>query len=180
MLHKKYDEATDTRNGLHKDYRKDWRTDEQFANDIAKAHVIEKDIIEAYAEHLRITLNKEVIVEDNGVDNSGKVLDLKSVNSKADYKVNGVLVEVKYNKNMMDDFRFKKDQLDSYLRQGAYVLWVNGWETEEPEFALLSPFKLKEIKKTRRPFPYKYWGYKMCYELRRHSFKWNKFEGLNT
>lgn len=179
VLHKN-DEITDTSNGLHNDYRKDWRTDEQFESDIKKAHKIEKDIIEAYAEHLRITLNKEVIVEDNGVDNSGEMLALKDVTSKADYKVNGALVEVKFNKNMMNDFRFKKGQLNSYLKQGAFILWVNGWETKEPEFALLSPFKLKDIKNTRKAFPYKYWGYKMCYELRRHSFTWNTFEKVNT
>src|SRR5690606_3062755 len=116
---------------------KDWRTDKQFEEDIKKAHKVEHDIIEAFAEHLRLTYKREFIVEDNGVDNSGKVLDLKNVNTDADYKINGVLVEVKFNNRMMDEFRFKKSQLDSYLKQGAYVLWVNGWDTEEPVWILL-------------------------------------------
>jgi hypothetical protein len=179
MSKDKYEEMVkdNDKKGLHEDYRKDWRSDKQFEDDIKKAHVIEKDIIEAYATHLRITTGKEIVVEDNGVDNTGKVLEFSKVDTRADYRVNGILVEVKFNNNMMEDFRFKKSQLDSYIKQGAYVLWVNGWRTEQPEFTLLSPEKMKELKQTRRAFPYAYWGYKMCYELRRHSFKWQKFQG---
>jgi hypothetical protein len=176
----KFDEKVDTSKGIHSDYRKDWRTDEQFEADIAKAHKVEKDIIEAYAEHLRLTYNREFIVEDNGIDNSGKVLDFKDVDTRADYKINGVLVEVKYNKHMMDEFRFKKSQLDSYIKQGAYVLWVNGWETENPVWTLMDTESLKDIKRTRRAFQYKYWGYKLCYNIREYSYEWRKFKGLHT
>jgi hypothetical protein len=178
MSREKFDEMVKDKDkkDLHEDYRKDWRSDKQFEDDIKKAHEIEKDIIEAYAEHLRVTTGREIVVENNGVDNTGKVLEFSKVDTRADYRVNGVLIEVKFNNNMMEDFRFKKSQLNSYIKQGAYVLWVNGWKTEKPEFVLLSPDKMREIKQTRKAFPYAYWGYKMCYELRRHSFKWQTFK----
>lgn len=160
---------------LHTDYRKDWRNDEEFAKDILESHVIEKQIIHMYAKHLELTLNKSVTIKDNGTDNTGKVVD--SANTNADYLVNDIPVEVKFNNDMDDEFRFKKDQLNSYVKQGAYVLWVNGWaeKDREPVFTLISPTKMKEIASTRRAKPFQTWGYKMCYELRSYMFKWKKF-----
>jgi hypothetical protein len=180
MTKTKFDDKVNKENGLHKDYRKDWRTDEQFEADIKKAHKVEHDIIEAFAKHLELTYNRKFVVEDNGIDNSGKVLDLKDVDTRADYKINGVLVEVKFNNNMMDEFRFKKSQLNSYLKQGAYVLWVNGWETDSPVWTLLDSDDLKEIKRTRQPFPYAYWGHKLCYNLKSYSFTWKRFKGVHN
>jgi len=160
---------------LHNDYRKDWRNDDEFAKDIEESHKIERIIIDAYAEHLRIKHGLEVIIEDNGTDNSGAVVD--SANTNADFKINGKPIEVKYNNSMDYEFRFKKDQLLSYLKQDACVLWVNGWLTDSPEFTVLKPSKLQEIKETRVSKPFKTWGYKRCYTLRQYLFKWYKFEG---
>lgn len=39
--------------------------------------------------------------------------------------------------------------------------------------------KDKDKLSTLRLLPYKYWGYKMCYNLKSFSFKWNKFRGLH-
>lgn len=179
MTKTKYDNKVDKKNGLHNDYRKDWRTDDQFADDIKKAHKVEKDIIEAFAEHLRIKYKKEFIVEDNGIDNTGEAIDFKNVNTDADYKINGILVEVKFNNNKMDEFRFKKSQLNSYLKQEAYVLWVNGWQTDNPVWTLLEEEDLRDIKRTRKAFPYEYWGYKLCYNIKAYTYEWNKFESLH-
>lgn len=164
---------------LHQDYRKDWRTDEEFQADIKKAHKIESDIMDAFVRHLELTYpDSKFVVEDNGIDNSGEVLDLKDVDMRADYKVNGKLLEIKYNNNHMDEFRFKKSQLESYIEQNATVLWVNGWDKEEPVWTLMNVKDLKEIKKTRQPFKYKYWGFKLCYNIKAYNYEWSTFKGL--
>lgn len=160
---------------LHTEYRKDWRTDEEYANDILKGHIAEKQIIEKYANHLRLKYDIEVTIEDNGVDNSGQVIDESKVTTKADYMLNGTLIEVKFINNDATEFRFKKDQIKSYIKQGATILLVNGWQTDNPTFAVIKPDRLKEITKTHRAKPFKTWGYKMCYFLKSYSFKWNKF-----
>lgn len=157
---------------LHTEYRKDWRNDEEYAKDIADGHKAEKVIIEAYAEHLRKRYGIEVIVEDNGVDNSGKVIDNSLVNSDADYILNGKLIEVKFINNMASEFRIKKDQLHSYVRQDAVVLFVNGYNTDTPKFTLIKPDRLVELSKTRRAKPFRPWGNKMCYFLNTNIFNW--------
>jgi len=163
---------------LHSEYRKDWRTDEEYANDIAYGHKVEKDIIEAYAKHLRNKYNMEVVVEDNGVDNSGEVIDADKVSTDADFRLNGILVEVKFMNNMCNEFRFKESQLHSYLKQGAVVLFVNGWTTDNPEFTVMKSDKLNWIKDGFKAKPFKSWGYKHCYFLKKYHFQWHKFEKL--
>lgn len=160
---------------LHKEYRKDWRTDEEFEKDILVGHQTEKDIIEKYANHLRLKYNMEVVVEDNGVDNSGKVIDESKVSSKADYLVNGSLIEVKFINNKANEFRFKKDQLKSYIKQDAIVLFVNGYKTDNPTFTLMRPDKLEKIARSNTAKPFAPWGHKLCYYLKAYSFEWHEF-----
>lgn len=162
---------------LHTEYRKDWRDDEQYAKDIKDGHIAERKIIHKYAEHLRKKYDIEVTIEDNGVDNSGEVIDESKVTSKADYILNGKLIEVKFINNKSTEFRFKKDQVKSYINQNATVLLVNGWQTDSPTFTIVKPDRLEEITKTHRAKPFKTWGYKLCYFLRSYSFKWYNFEG---
>jgi hypothetical protein len=162
---------------LHNEYRKDWRTDDEFAKDILEGHKAEREIIEKYANHLRKKYNIEVTIEDNGTDNSGKVVEESQVNTKADYILNGTLIEVKFINNQATEFRFKKDQIKSYIKQGATILLVNGWKTDNPTFTIIKPDKLQEITRTNMAKPFKTWGYKLCYFLRSYAFKWYKFEG---
>ncbi|ACV61746.1 hypothetical protein Dtox_0841 [Desulfofarcimen acetoxidans DSM 771] len=64
-------------------------------------------------------------------------MSLSKVNTKADFLVNGKPVEVKLNKHYLKIFHFKVDQLNSYLKQEAVVLWVNGYKTDNPVFTVI-------------------------------------------
>lgn len=161
---------------LNTEYRKDWRNDKEFENDILLGHKAEKDIINSFANYLREVEGMKVIVEDNGVDNSGAFVAEDKVSTDADFLVNGQLIEVKFMNNLCKEFRFKKDQLRSYIKQDATVLFVNGWQTDEPVFTLMSPEKMKDISETRIARPFQPWGFKPCYFLKAFTFKWTKFE----
>lgn len=160
---------------LHKEYRKDWRSDEEYAEDIKKGHITERQIVHTYAEHVRLKYKSKLIIEDNGVNNNGEVIEESEVNTKADYKINGFLVEVKFINDKTDMFRLKKSQVLSYIKQNATILMVNGWETDHPQFTMITPERLKEIVKTRRAKPFKTWGYKKCYFLKTYLFNWTEF-----
>jgi hypothetical protein len=157
---------------LHTEHRKDWRTDEQFARDIKVGNDTEREIIERFATHLRRTYDCPVKIEDNGVDNTGRPLRQSEVTTSADFKVNGMLVEVKFINPLSQNFRFKSGHLDSCIRQGAIVLFVNGWQTPRPEFVLMDDKQLRKIRETVVPREYEPWGYKLCYFLTRDMFKW--------
>lgn len=165
---------------MNKEWRKDWRTDEEFAKDILDGHKAERDIIERYRLILEQQLGRSVTVENNGVDNSGKPLPLKDVNTKADFIVDGKLLEVKFIKRLDSEFRFKVGHLNSYIKQGAPVLLVNGWETQNPVYTIMTPEILQKIKDTRTPQPFYTWGNKLCYFLRMEDFVWDSFKYNKT
>jgi len=158
-------------------YRMDGRTVEQFAEDIAQGTRKERLIISWYVRHYEIKYGITLDVEDNGCDNSGKLLGRKQVNTDADFKLNGRPVEVKFNNKRLLRYHFKADQLSSYLKQGASVIWVNGYQTDSPVFTVLKPPELTKIKETKIPVAFLPWGGKMCYELDAHDFRWLRFEG---
>jgi methionine aminopeptidase len=160
---------------LHDDHRKDWRNDEQFARDILTGHKVERSIIEKYANYLETVYGIDITIKDNGVDNTGEVIDSSQVSADADYMLNDKLIEVKYINKKAEEFRLKESQVKSYIRQEAYLLFVNGWETDEPRFTLLDTAKLNEITRTVRPKPYEGWGYKKCYLLKSGCFDWYSF-----
>lgn len=115
-------------------------------------------------------------MEDNGCDNSGRLLSDREVNSWADFRVDGKPVEVKFNNNHLSKFHFKVDQLESYLKQGASVLWVNGYTTGKPVFTVLETVDLERIKRTQTPVAFLPWGGKLCYEITAAEFRWTTFE----
>lgn len=158
-------------------YRMDNRTVEQFAKAIEQGSQIERDIIERYVQQLKRNWGIELTVEDNGCDNSGKLLNYQQVNTKADFLINGEPVEVKFNNSNMIKFRFKAEQLESYLKQGATVLWVNGYHTKKPTYTLLEPDNLEWIKRECSLIPFIPWGGKFCYELCSEDFEWAELEG---
>jgi hypothetical protein len=161
---------------LNQEIRKDWRTNEEFARDIFEGHRIEREIIDAFARYLKRMTGVSVQIEDNGIDNTGRPLQQREVTLDPDFKLNGKLVEVKFIKPMAHNFRFKASHLDSYIKQNARVLLVNGWETPLPLFTILDPEKLKTIRRIKTAVPYEPWGFKLCYFLNRDMFKWARLQ----
>lgn len=161
---------------MNSDYRKDWRTDEQFARDILDGVKAEREIVDQYATHLLVKYGMASEIIDNGTDNSGKVVDSKLATMDADFIMNGVPLEVKYINDHVQEFRFKADQARAYVKQQALVLLVNGWRTDQPEFAVIQWQELQKLMKTRNPKPFEPWGYKLCYFLKKYHFSWHFFE----
>ena len=159
--------------GVELDYRMDVRTKEQFEKDIAVGTAIEHDIIQKYKRYFEAIYHRELVVVDNGCDNSGGYLQDSQVTTKADFSLNGKLVEVKFNKHTMSVFRVKKSQLESYIRQGAIMLWVNGNGTATPTFTLLKVSQMEAIIKDKVPFEFATWGNKLCYQIYASEFVWS-------
>jgi hypothetical protein len=153
-------------------YRMDNRSVEKFAKDIEAGTKAEREIIAMYVRYYKLKYGVTLDVIDNGCDNGGQLLGREMVNTKADYILSGQPVEVKFCNNQLTRFRFKKDQLDSYLRQGAVILWVNGYTTGKPTFTILKHRDLMRIKETKSPIAFLPWGGKLCYELDADELVW--------
>lgn len=154
-------------------HRMDNRTLEEFEQDIKKAVRIEREIIERYAKWVKKNYGREIVVEDNGCDNTGRLLE--KADASADFTINSIPVEVKFNNNHLEVFHIKTYQLKSYIEQNAYILWVNGYTTNNPVFTIVSPRQLKQITKTCKVVRFKSWGGKPCYRISASMFKWLPF-----
>ncbi|WP_328597295.1 hypothetical protein [Heliobacterium mobile] len=153
-------------------YRMDDRDIKDFARDIEHGSRVEREIIELYVDYWQRKTGEVLSIQNNGCDNSGRLLLGANVNLKADYLLNGRPVEVKFNNSNLSTFRFKSDQLNSYMKQGASVIWVNGWQTSIPVFTVLKPKHLRLIKESKTPLPFIFWGSKLCYELSASDYTW--------
>lgn len=156
-------------------YRRDNRSVKQFKKDIAEGTATEAEIIRMYIEYFEEKYGLYVDVQNNGCDNSGKYLREDQINAGADFKLNGRLVEVKFNNEKLDYFHFKQSQLESYLKQGAVVLWVNGWDTKRPRFTVLRKKHLLDIKRRGKLVTFDGWGGKKCYRLYTEDYNWYSF-----
>lgn len=160
---------------IYKPDRYDVRTEAEFKQDIKAGHEIERDIIQTFASIIKKKTGKEAVIVDNGVDNTGDFLYQDKVTMDADYIVNGVLIEVKFIKPQVSSFHFKVAQLDSYIKQGAGVLFVNGYDTYTPTYTVMTPKQLKVIKEKVKPVQCDLWGGKLAYKLQVHWFDWENF-----
>jgi len=156
-------------------YREDRRSRKQFKQDIKEGTKTESEIIHMYVEYFEEQYGLLVNVTDNGCDNSGKYIPADQVKATADYLLNGRPVEVKFNKEKLPYFHFKKQQLKTYLDQGAVVLWVNGWDTKRPRFTIFKRRHLLNIQKQAEIVSLKTWGGKKCYRLYADDYNWHAF-----
>lgn len=152
-------------------YRRDNRSVEEFEKHMIDCSSTEKEIINLYAEYLKQKHGIEATIKNNGVDNSGKLIKGR-VTSDADFLVNGKLIEVKFNRKMSKFFHLKESQVNSYLKQKADILFVNGWETPEPVFAILGKHDLLFLQQGCEPFPFFIWGNKTVYRLYSKDYNW--------
>ena len=146
-------------------YRKDNRTDEQFKKDILDHSVAEKEsskIIKSYFEEV---LDMRVLIEDNGIDNSGEIIKKKKISSTADYLfvfANGQkrLLEIKNHSEKYDFLTLKKNQLEKYIKEDATVVIFR-----ENYMLLIPSDTLQIIKETYTPKIYGCYGGKEGYRL---------------
>lgn len=153
-------------------YRIDHRSIDQFVEDIKIGHEKERNIMNAYKQYVYENYGIKLDVKPNGVDNSGRFIYGK-VNTQADYLVNGKPLEIKFNNKLLDFFHFKVSQLDSYIRQNANVLFVNGYETLCPVFTIMTPNHLRKVRKLKEPIYFEKWK-KQVYRLRASDYVWKE------
>lgn len=149
------------------------RTYDEFKEDIKKGHRDERIVIERYAKFYKSKTGKELTIVDNGVDNSGEFLDVDKVNHSADFLVNGKPIEVKIIEKDLFKFRLKLNLLKAYVKEGASVLIVLGWETDTPKFTILDVDKLKHVIKYGAKQVSGDWEGKPTVQLYRNSYKWS-------
>lgn len=105
--------------------RKDYRSHEQFAQDIMFTTKIETFLWKIFCK--RILKDYDFVSEDYGTDNSGKIVTRSS--SKADYRLKitidnikyDLLLEIKFGTNS-SKLTFKIQDLESYIKQNANIL----------------------------------------------------------
>lgn len=156
-------------------YRFDKRSKAKFKKDIAKAAKIEEDILERW---IKQTDEKGYTALAAGRD--GQFLDDKDVDLTADFKLaSGQLIEVKYiNPLLKQRFHLKVEQLPAYIKQDCTILVVNGYETKEPVYTLISPALIQTIIDTCPIINWtKIMGNKKCYRIPLNMFIWRPLDG---
>jgi hypothetical protein len=156
----------------------DHRTEEEFKRDIQEGTAIELDIILRYAHYVKRVYRIDIAITNNGCDNSGEFLAYRHVSTAVDYLINGKPAEIKFNKAKLSEFRLKAAQVESYVRQGASIILVNGYLSKQPKFTLITTKKLQEIMNTKNQKPFVGWGGKMCYVLNTSDFEWFNLDKL--
>jgi hypothetical protein len=132
-------------------YRMDFRTKEQFVQDIQKGNERERLAITLFKGFLKNQLGQEVEIQENGCDMSGEFIeDMSKVSAGADYTVgaNKLPLEVKTSTGHNTTIYLKIKQIHSYIRQGASVLYVNGIERPVPAFTFWTVEDLVEMTKS--------------------------------
>lgn len=147
------------------EYRKDKRSLEQFKKDIIHSTIRERAILNRVLKPIYDQTGIPLIIEDNGVDNTGEFTE--EATTDADFKV-GRLIDVKYEDPNMQRFHLKVNQVQSYLKQNAVILFVMGFDTKTPKYTWIEP---KDIINNETEI---FWQ-KKCYILRKRDYKWRDY-----
>ncbi|MEH7116946.1 hypothetical protein V7128_05895 [Neobacillus vireti] len=163
-------------------YRMDFRTREQFIRDIEKGNARESLAITLFRNFLKSRFKFTGEIVENGCDMSGDFIeDISKVTAGADYLVgdNKLSLEVKTSTCHNTTIYLKVKQVDSYIRQGASVLYVNGIERPVPAFTFWTMEDLKEIKRIceRVIPPNGINGGKESFKIDALNFTWLTFGG---
>lgn len=140
-------------------YRADGRSLEEFKNDILEGNRIELEIIERYC--------KQNGVKYVQLGNDSGELKEKS-HAMADFIVDGVPLEVKFCRKKISRFHLKKHHVEQYIKQGAKILFVMGWDDEKPLYTIIDP-------KSVLDYPVKVFWRKLSYLCKKKDFEWKEF-----
>jgi hypothetical protein len=159
-------------------YRNDFGSDELLALNLKFGHVMENIIMARFDKHLHKHHGITAYIEHTGCGPDGELMEEGQQSSEADFKVNGVKVEVKTKQGLsLTQIELKKSNVYSYIKQGAYVLYAIGCRNQDTTlFTLISPEQLKEAywtAPTRTLFKWK-----ECLMLDVTQFDWVKLENL--
>ena len=120
------------------DYRKDNRTLQEFKEDIKKYSEEQERGLHLVFKALNIDLGDEDYT-DNGVDNSGEYIeDDEEIHCDADFCLNKK-IEVKLCNPNINRFHIKVNQVKTYIKENAVILFIMGYDTDNPHFTFLNP-----------------------------------------
>lgn len=135
--------------------RFDYRTKDEFAADIKKAHILQNWLMSLWVEELKFR-GYNINYFDNGCGNDGEYLERPT--KDADYKISindeTYLIEVKTNPIGNKKATFKVDGLRRMVKDDAWMLLVNEVATQaspdrtDPtkiQWALVSPATISNI-----------------------------------
>ena len=166
------------------DFRRDYRTVEQFKQDIKFRTAKEKFLVELYKKEMELSGHK-IIIENNGVDNNGDLV-AKS-NCEADYKITiddekPFLVDIK-NSFLSSKMTYKVHSLKQYVKKNVSILVFIGTgkldgdhtnlDRSSTRYGIISPENMGKILKTYEHYKEYTFGNKLCVRIRSMDFaKW--------
>ena len=156
------------------EYRRDVRDTQQFAKDIKEGTNVERIIIEKFVQILKRKTDGTMnfVIKNHGCGNSGEWLSPNRVSTKADFDINGNLIEVKFCRPFSEMFHFKVHQIQSCILQSASILFVNGYGTSSPKYTYLTKSELIEFSKKYKKVSY--WE-KETFEVPAKDLYWEDF-----
>jgi hypothetical protein len=158
----------------------DYRTKDEFEKDIKVGTKIEREIIDMFAILWEDKVGYLPTVIDNGCGNDGEYLEDGNVSTDADFIFDGKPFEVKFIRPNVDHYHMKHSQVKSYVRQGAYLLQVMGWNTPNPTFTVFSPTQLKAILKEKSQLYVNQFGGKLGYRIYKEEMNWQPLKISKT
>lgn len=157
-------------------YRTDGRDKEEFRRDIADGIEQEHKIIERWLDVLESQTGRRPLCRWTGCGDPDQFLVDEEVSTEADFDVEGHgKIEVKFSRPSFFLFHLKVSQLESYVKQNAKILMVKGWDTEQPQFALISPALMTRGLKIWPRIKFRGFGGKLAVRIHASQFVWRDF-----
>ena len=156
-------------------YRFDKRSKEEFVDDIKASTRTESVLLNLWLDYLERKDGTRPVFRYTGCgEDDGEFLEDKKVTTHADYQVDGHgLVEIKFSKKLLPKvFHLKEKQVESYLKQEANILMVNGAMTDDPVFTIITHDALKGIAENCKVRPWPGFGNKRSYIVHVSDFIW--------
>jgi len=121
-------------------YRRDSRDQQKFREDIEAASDAESWIMQEFLNLLMAEFG--LCLGARPADHQdGEIRD--TVEADPDFTLQAKPLEVKAQHPKQDDFNIKRNQIESYS-DDTQILFVNGLGTDDPEFAVFSPGRVRE------------------------------------
>ena len=163
-------------------YRMDNRTRDQFIQDIKQGNEREARAIKLFKDYLYWLHGYIGEIKENGVDMSGEFIeDATKIHTGADYRVgaNELPLEVKTSVGHTLEIYLKVEQVNSYIKQGSALLFVNGIERPSPAFTFFTSQDLEKVVGNSEEVtpPNGINGGKKSYKLNAMELTWLSFDG---
>lgn len=164
------------------EYRMDGRTVEEFKRDIKVGNEREQRALNLFKGYLQREFNFKGDIHDNGCDMSGEfIADDRKVTAGADYVfgANKLPLEIKTSVSHATPIYLKVNQVKSYIKQNASILYVNGVERRRPAFTFFTVEDLRtfESKYEKVNPPNGINGGKLSYKINALDLTWSNFDG---